>query len=138
MRLLSLIFITIPLAVVAVSFAVSNREPVGLMLWPLPQELMLPTFVIVLAPLVVGILLGGLIAWLSAGRHRDLARIRKDKLDELGRKVISLQERQASLDEAAHREAEQARVASAARSASDAAQLERSSDRRALPAANAG
>ncbi len=138
MRLLSLIFITIPLAVVAVSFAVSNREPVGLMLWPLPQELMLPTFVVVLAPLVVGILLGGLIAWLSAGKHRDLARIRKDKLDELGRKVITLQERQASLDEAAHREAEQARVVSAARSASDAAQLERPSDRRALPAANAG
>ena len=138
MRFLSLIFITIPLALVVVSFAVSNRDSVGLRLWPLPQELMLPTFVAVLVPLVAGILLGGLIAWLSAEKYRFLARSRKDKLDELGRKVISLQERQASLDEAARREAEQARVASAARSASDAAQLERPSGGRALPAADTG
>ena len=138
MRFLYLIFVTIPLALVIVSFAVSNRDPIGLQLWPLPQELVVPGFLVALVPLAAGILLGGLIAWLSGGKHRYLARSRKDKLDELGRKVISLQERQASLDEAARREAEQARVASAARSANDAAQLERPSGGRALPAADTG
>ena len=137
MRFIGFLLITLPIAVVAVSFAVSNRDRIALELWPLPGDMELPVYLMVLVPLVVGFLIGGLVAWLSGGKHRHLARSRKDKLDELGRKVVTLQERQASMDEAARREAEKARVASAAKSASDAAQLERSTERRALPAAEA-
>ena len=41
MRYLSWI-ITIPIALVIVSFAVSNRGPVDLALWPLPFEITVP------------------------------------------------------------------------------------------------
>ena len=137
MRIIGFLLITLPIAVVVVSFAVSNRGSVALEFWPLPGDMLLPVYLMVLAPLVVGFLIGAFIAWLSAGKHRELARMRKNKLDELGRRLITLQEKQATIDEAARRETEQARVATAAKSASDAAQLERSTERRALPAAEA-
>lgn len=136
MRYLAWIII-LPIAFVIVSFAVSNRGDVVLQLWPLPQGLQLPVYLMVLTPLIVGFLIGGFVAWLSGGRDRRRARARGAKLEDLGRKVVTLQERQAQMDEAARREAETARLKSAERSADEAARLERAGERRALPAAEA-
>ena len=109
--------ITIPLAVVAVSFAISNRDLVTFGLWPLPQELVLPRFLAVLAPLLVGFLIGGLIAWASAGRHRRTARQRGFRLEQLNAEGRRLRERQAEYEDAGRRAEEADRLQRASASA---------------------
>jgi hypothetical protein len=47
--------------IVAVLFAVSNREPVMLEVWPLPFALDAPIYAVALASLALGVLWGGLI-----------------------------------------------------------------------------
>lgn len=84
--------ITIPLAVIAVLFAVSNRDPLALNLWPLPYELTVPVFVVVLVALVVGFLAGGLVAWIGGGRYRRAARRERARADALKAETRAAQE----------------------------------------------
>ena len=55
-------------ALVLVVFAVSNRGTIALGLWPLPDVVELPLYLIILGCLLVGFLAGELAAWMS-GRH---------------------------------------------------------------------
>ncbi len=71
------------LALVVVAFAISNRTGVELSFWPLPYVASLPTYILVLLPLVVGFLLGGFGAWASAFRWRRQARRAEAKQKEL-------------------------------------------------------
>jgi putative membrane protein len=71
------------LALVVVAFAISNRTGVELSFWPLPYVASLPTYILVLVPLVVGFLLGGFGAWASAFRWRRQARRAEAKQKEL-------------------------------------------------------
>lgn len=73
MRYLSWV-VTVPLVLVVVSFAVSNRDGVPLTLWPLPGGIELPVFLVGLLGVVIGFLAGGVVAWLSGRRHRGAAR----------------------------------------------------------------
>lgn len=66
--------IGLPIAVLAIIFAVSNRGAVLVDLWPLPWEVMLPLYLLVLGALAVGLVVGALIAWISAGSTRARAR----------------------------------------------------------------
>jgi putative membrane protein len=77
--------ITIPIALVIVSFAVSNRDPVDLALWPLPFEITVPLYVAVLTALVLGFLAGGLVAWGAGHNYRAAARARGRKASQLER-----------------------------------------------------
>jgi uncharacterized integral membrane protein len=79
--------ITIPIALVIVSFAVSNRGPVDLALWPLPFEITVPVYVAVLTALVLGFLAGGLVAWGADRRYRVAARVRGRKAAQLEREL---------------------------------------------------
>ena len=117
--------ITIPLAAVAVSFAVSNRDLVTFGLWPLPQELVLPRFLAVFGPLVLGLVIGALVAWASAGRHRRTARQRGYRLEQLNAEVRRLRERQAEFEEAGRRAGEADRLDRASSSANAVARLEK-------------
>ena len=72
-RLLYLL-ITFPLAVFCVLFAVSNREMALLELWPFPNQVPLPLWVLGLGALFAGFLFGGLITWLASGRSRAAGR----------------------------------------------------------------
>jgi uncharacterized integral membrane protein len=69
--------VTLPFAVAAVLFAVMNRTPVTIDLWPLPWRIEAPTFLILLGSLAFGLLIGLLLAWLASGtkrrRMRELA-----------------------------------------------------------------
>ena len=60
--------------IVAVVFAVSNREAAMLNLWPLGIKVEAPLFILVLGSGLFGLVLGGVITWLSAGRKRQRAR----------------------------------------------------------------
>ena len=66
--------LAIPVAIVVVAFAVANRQPLRFDLWPLPFDITVPTFLAVLGPLVIGLLLGALPGWLNSLRWRRQAR----------------------------------------------------------------
>lgn len=93
--------VTIPLAFIAISFAVSNREPLVLKLWPLPGEVETYVFLPVLVALVAGFVAGGAIAWWSGGRYRRLARRQSSRLKSLTAELESLQTHEAGMAEAA-------------------------------------
>lgn len=58
--------IGIPVALVIALFAVSNRAVVALALWPLPDTLDAPLYLVVLAAVLVGFILGAGAAIMSA------------------------------------------------------------------------
>lgn len=69
--------ISLLLIALAVLFSLSNREPVTLLLWPLPDPIApegTPLFVVVLAALVVGFIAGALLNWANTFGLRARAR----------------------------------------------------------------
>jgi len=70
-----------PLAVIIIAFAVANRQRVTLSLDPFASGQTaalttppLPLFLVLIAVLIVGVLIGGFASWLRHGRWRRLAR----------------------------------------------------------------
>jgi uncharacterized integral membrane protein len=80
----------VPLAVIVVLFAVSNREPVEIGFWPLPERIVAPAYLIGLVPLALGLLLGAGLAGIGTVharyRHRRAART----IRELERRMAEL------------------------------------------------
>jgi uncharacterized integral membrane protein len=71
--------IVVPLVVVIVAFAVANRQTVTVSFDPLSSAApayaaTLPLFAIVFAVLILGVLIGGIAAWIRQGRWRRTAR----------------------------------------------------------------
>ena len=91
--------IMLPVAVVAVAFAVSNRDAVAVALWPFPGSLAAPLYAIVLAAVVVGFLAGGAVAWLSAGRARRQARRSTRRAESAEDTLSRLRQDQADADQ---------------------------------------
>ncbi len=63
-----------PLMLLAALFAISNRETVALGLWPLPDSIPAPVYLIAFCGLAVGFLAGGTVAWFGSARARARAR----------------------------------------------------------------
>ena len=77
-RIVSLL-IAFPLGAVLVAIAVSNRQPVSLILDPFRPEnpalsIELPFYAYLLGALLVGVIIGGLAAWMGQRRWRQTAR----------------------------------------------------------------
>lgn len=83
--------VTLPLAIILVTFAVSNREGVILSLWPLPATLEAPLYLIVLMALFAGFLVGELVAWINGRRWRREARRRARRIEALERELGATQ-----------------------------------------------
>jgi uncharacterized integral membrane protein len=71
--------ILVPLAVIIIAFAVANRQIVTVSLDPFSAEhpaasLTLPLFALVLVLLIIGVLIGGIAAWLRQSKWRRTAR----------------------------------------------------------------
>jgi uncharacterized integral membrane protein len=71
--------ILLPIAIVVVLLAVANRAPVTLSFDPFskgaPQfSTTLPLFAIIFAAVMLGVLIGGVAAWLAQSKHRRLER----------------------------------------------------------------
>ncbi len=62
--------VVLPLAAVAVIFAVMNRTPVALDLWPLPWRIEAAVYLILLGALAAGLVIGLLLALLTGGARR--------------------------------------------------------------------
>lgn len=71
--------ILVPLAVIIIAFAVANRQIVTVSLDPFSAEhpaasLTLPLFALVIVLLILGVLIGGIAAWLRQSKWRRTAR----------------------------------------------------------------
>ena len=86
-RALFLLFI-----LVGALIAVSNSQPVQLALWPLPQVLVLPLYLLVVALLLAGVLAGLAMGWWVARHHRRHARERANEAARLDRENTRLRE----------------------------------------------
>jgi uncharacterized integral membrane protein len=79
------------LAIFAVAFAVDNRETVGVGFWPLPLQVVMPLFLIVLGAAFIGFLLGCLVAWWSGRHARSEARRRARDVSRLEARIAVLE-----------------------------------------------
>lgn len=89
MRLLSWL-IGLPLAILVVLFALSNRQTMAVGLWPFDEGLALPVFLAVLLPLLAGFLAGFLFALARGLGHRRAARRHGKRADRLQRELDAL------------------------------------------------
>lgn len=80
----------IPLALVGLVFAIANRETVELSLWPLPWSATAPFYMILLATLLVGMIIGAVLTWLGGHHYRVEARQHSRASDRLQRQVAEL------------------------------------------------
>lgn len=68
-----------PVAVIVVLFSIANRAPVTVSFDPIVREApavsaTLPLYLVVLAAIALGLIAGGVGAWLAQGRHRKAER----------------------------------------------------------------
>ncbi len=87
--------VTLPVTLVVVVFAVSNRTPVEIDLFPLPWHPVLPAYLLVLASLFFGFLIGGAAAWIAGARHRRRVRRLAVEADLLSRELAEARRRSA-------------------------------------------
>lgn len=90
--------ILIPIALILVLFAVANREVVTVSFDPFDSAqpafaLRMPLFALIFVFLILGVLVGGIAAWLRQGRHRQTARSLRTDLAGLRREVEILNAR---------------------------------------------
>ena len=100
MRLFSW-FVVVPTALAVVAFSVSNRAEVMVNFWPLPFTSEFRVFAIVLVSIFAGFVLGGLVAWISAGRRRRRAGAMARRAKAAEAEAARLREKVADLEEAA-------------------------------------
>jgi uncharacterized integral membrane protein len=87
--------ILVPLAIVIIAFAVANRQIVTVSLDPFSAEhpaasLTLPLFALVFVLLVVGVLIGGIAAWLRQSKWRRTARRLEREIADLHLQIEAL------------------------------------------------
>jgi uncharacterized integral membrane protein len=87
--------ILVPLGVIIIAFAVANRQIVTVSLDPFSAEhpaasLTLPLFALVIVLLVVGVLIGGIAAWLRQAKWRRTARRLEREIADLHIEVETL------------------------------------------------
>lgn len=106
------VIVLVPLAVLLIAFSVANRQPVDFSYDPLggftydpvggdpTMQVTLPLFVLLLSAILIGILAGGIAAWLRQGKWRRTARL---NAQEAARWQREAQEWRQRLEESARR-----------------------------------
>jgi uncharacterized integral membrane protein len=90
LRKIIAVVILLPLAIVMIAFAVANRQIVRVSLDPFggsDSGLALPLFVLIILLLIIGVLIGGLAAWVRQGKWRSAARRAERQLEALRKKL---------------------------------------------------
>lgn len=75
--------IGVAVAVFMVTFAVSNRTPVSVTVWPFPFALDLDLYIIILGAVLVGFSIGALVTWVAGGKHRRQVRRQRAEIRTL-------------------------------------------------------
>lgn len=73
------------------AFSIHNRTPASIDLWPLPYYMDMPVYLLVLAGLALGFILGGLKFWITSGIYRQQAKTRAKKMEKLKLEVARLE-----------------------------------------------
>lgn len=76
MRRLISWLIMVPAALAVVIFALNNKEPIALNLWPFALVIEMELYLVLTIVLGVGVVLGGVASWAGAGRLRSELRKR--------------------------------------------------------------
>jgi uncharacterized integral membrane protein len=96
-RKLIAVLILVPLAIVIVVLAVANRQGVTISLDPISQArtlaVTLPLFLVILISLTLGVIVGGVAAWLKQSKWRRHARHAQAELRALRGEVEALRQR---------------------------------------------
>jgi uncharacterized integral membrane protein len=97
MRKIVTALVLVPIAVVAVTFAVANRQTVVLSFDPFDQAhpaftLALPLFALLLAVVIAGVMIGGIAAWIRQSKWRRAARLAQAQARELDAELNRLRE----------------------------------------------
>jgi uncharacterized integral membrane protein len=90
LRKIVAIVIVLPLAILMIAFAVANRRIVTVSLDPFggsDSGVSLPLFVLIILLLIIGVLIGGLAAWVRQGKWRSAARRGERQLQALRKKL---------------------------------------------------
>lgn len=88
--------ILVPLAVIIIAFAVANRQIVTVSLDPFggnepAAAVTLPLFALIILLLIIGVLIGGVAAWLRQAKWRQNARRLEREVHSLRQKVDALE-----------------------------------------------
>ncbi|HET6183880.1 MAG TPA: lipopolysaccharide assembly protein LapA domain-containing protein [Acetobacteraceae bacterium] len=86
--------IAVPVLLVLILFAVSNRQHVAVGFWPTDLDLIVPLAGAVLVPAAAAFLIGGLIVWPGELRARRRARRAETRLHMLEEEVRVLRARE--------------------------------------------
>lgn len=87
--------VLVPVGVILLVFAIANREPVRVVVDPLPGqyslfEITAPLFIVLFLAAGLGVLAGGIATWFAQGRHRRAARHARADVERLRREAESL------------------------------------------------
>ena len=93
MRLLSRVLLALVLAL-AIAFVIVNRQDVALDLWA--WTVVLPLWLLLIATLALGIVIGGIVGWFGAAPRRKRARAHARRSNVLEERVASLERERAS------------------------------------------
>ena len=98
MRRFLILFVLLPLAIVAVTLSVANRQSVVFSLDPFGDpsprwSMAVPLFVLIFVTLGLGILIGGVATWIGQGRWRQAARAERAKAEHMRQEAERLRER---------------------------------------------
>jgi lipopolysaccharide assembly protein A len=74
-------------AVVLILFAVSNRQHISVSLWPLPDLVEMPLYLVLLGTLLLGFIVGELAGWIGGWRWRREARRSRERITMLEREI---------------------------------------------------
>jgi len=90
--------IVVPLAIVIIVFAVANRQSVTVSFDPFSSSspayaATLPLFVVIFTVLIVGVLVGGIAAWIGQAKWRRAARKRDAEVRVLRQELESIRRR---------------------------------------------
>ena len=93
--------VLVPLAIVILMFAVANRQLVTISFDPFSatdpaMAVTLPLFVLIFILVVIGVLIGGVAAWIRQSRYRRAARALEADVAGLRRELALLSERLAA------------------------------------------
>ncbi len=94
-------FLSFLLVAILVLFASSNKEETKLELFPLPQEITAPLYLIAFLLIFAGFVLGGLAAWNAGRRHRRSAKHANKRVQILEGDLTSMRSRAESAEERA-------------------------------------
>jgi uncharacterized integral membrane protein len=80
--------ILVPIALLAIAFAIGNSGNVGISLDPFASDspaytIQAPLFIVVFAALIVGVLVGGIATWIGQGRYRRATRLHRREAERL-------------------------------------------------------